>query len=183
LQNKAAFWIFECLVLHYSRQPAEELCLEIDTIVLNFPLHQIDHVPLYFHVEATFDISVKWLGRKFSFSMSNCGIAASKSEVIQPAIERALLMDPFMTLPALHAYVESSLNVKVKRHMVNLVKRKVQHNSVDLETKLFSRLPDVVKPLTLKDPEGRFVTFFVVLYTVFARRRVAIQDDITSAVT
>jgi hypothetical protein len=47
--------------------------------------------------------------------------------------------------------------VKVKRHMVNLVNRKVQHNSVDLEAKLFNRLPAVVKHLTLKNPEGRFV--------------------------
>jgi hypothetical protein len=51
-------------------------------------------------------------------------MVALKSEVIQPAIERALLMDPSMTSPPLHAYVESSVNVKVKRHMVNLVNRK-----------------------------------------------------------
>jgi hypothetical protein len=82
---------------------------------------------------------------------------ASKSQVLQPVIERALLLDPSMKPAAFQFYIESSLKVNVRRHMVIAVNRSSQHNSVDQEAMLVNRLPAIIQYLTLKDPEGHFV--------------------------
>jgi hypothetical protein len=81
----------------------------------------------------------------------------SKSEVLHPVIERALLLDPSMKPAALQAYVETSLNVNVTRHWVNAVKRTVLFNSGDEQAKLFNRLPAIVNHPTVKGPEGHLI--------------------------
>ena len=84
-------------------------------------------------------------------------MSVSKSNVLRPVIEQALLVDPSMKPSSLHAYAEGSLNVPVRRHMVHLVKKQIQHLSAVEEGKLFNRLPAIFDHLSLKDPGGHFV--------------------------